>query len=406
MNAVGRALAFHQWWGTSMKRLALFLDGTWNKVESRTNVSRLHDLVADRDGTIRQCRYYEEGVGTKRLEWLRGGALGYGLSQGVVVAYEWLVENFDEGDEIFIFGFSRGAYSARSLAGLIAKCGLLRRQAALTPKTLYHRYQLSDAVRPIWTLDYVATQGGDLTEEERALLTASRRVPIRMVAVWDTVGALGVPFGNIPGLSRSRYLFHHTRLSNIFEHAYHALALDEHREAFEPTLWTRFVPKVPDQQVPGPRHQTKVEQRWFVGAHADVGGGNPTTLPEVALAWLAGKASEAGLRMTVPPSLPAAAFRGPITDSYGAFMFGIYKLLKGGRDFVRTIAAPRVEKERGWVETVAETIDESVFDRYRADESYRPAGLAAWSHRLKVDPASIKGTVDARTGKSLAEEMV
>ena len=380
-----------------MKRIALFLDGTWNTVDSKTNVYRLSRAVLSNASGVAQHVFYDQGVGTKRFEWLRGGALGYGLGANVVEAYAWLLREYEPGDEIYIFGFSRGAYTARSLAGMIAKCGLLQRDAVLGPEGLFHRYQLSASVRPIYELEWIRSQGGDLTAEEQTLLTSSRRIPIKMIAVWDTVGALGVPFGNIPGLSRTEYQFHHTRLSNLYEHAYHALAIDEHREAFEPTLWTRFIPKIPDPLPPVPGRKPIVEQRWFVGAHADVGGGNPTSLPDIPLAWLASKASAAGLALNGPIIVPPAAEMGPITDSFASFMFGIYRIAKGGLRFTRIIQADPVEKQTGTVETVAETIDGSVFDRFRADRTYRPAALMAWADKRAVDPGHLHGAVDAST---------
>tara|TARA_R110000868_G_scaffold141226_1_gene357513 strand:- start:215 stop:1078 length:864 start_codon:yes stop_codon:yes gene_type:complete len=119
-----------------MKRLALFLDGTWNTVKSKTNVWLLSRQIADSDGTIKQECFYQAGVGTKWYDGLRGGALGYGLSKHVLEAYEWILANYEDGDQIFIFGFSRGAFTARSLAGLIARCGLLHREAGIDPKEL------------------------------------------------------------------------------------------------------------------------------------------------------------------------------------------------------------------------------------------------------------------------------
>lgn len=386
-----------------MKRIALFLDGTWNTVEDNTNVCALRNLVAARDGAIRQHVYYDEGVGTKRFQWLRGGALGYGLDDNIVEAYQELVDQYDDGDEIYIFGFSRGAFTARSLAGFVAKCGLLRKGAALDAETLFDRYQLAASVRPIYTLEWLVSQGEPISAEEQRLLAASRRVPIKMIAVWDTVGALGVPFGDIPGISRRKFQFHHSRLSKLYEHAYHALAIDEHRAAFEPTLWTRFIPKLPDPE-PDPvlsEREPKVEQRWFVGAHSDVGGGSPSRLPQHALAWFQAKAEAAGLKMTGRAPIDPAAIGDPIFDSFSAFMGGLYKIVRRGRRFTRTIQADRIDKKTGWVETVAETIDASVFDRYRRDPAYRPPGLLAWAAKRGLDPAAIHHDTDAHTGAPL-----
>tara|TARA_R110000868_G_scaffold141226_1_gene357514 strand:+ start:1127 stop:2299 length:1173 start_codon:yes stop_codon:yes gene_type:complete len=274
-------------------------------------------------------------------------------------------------------------------------------------RRFYLRYERPQATRPIYTLDYLKSIGGALTTDEEILLLSSRRVQIRAIAVWDTVGALGVPFGNIPGLSRKEFQFHNTRLSNIFDYAFQALAIDEHRQAFEPTLWSRFVPEPLDPPPPAAPREPVVEQRWFIGAHADVGGGNPTALPEIAMAWLAEKAEQAGLALKEPSVSSPAAFRAPITDSFADFAFGLYKLLKGGNKFIRTIQAARILKETheetgkpqraGWVETVNETIDASVFDRFRADSCYRPPALMNWAGLHGVDPASVHGAVECPT---------
>ena len=364
-------------------------------------MSRLHALVADTSGGVVQLRYYDPGVGSGSFQSVRGGALGYGLSKNVVEAYQWLVNHYADGDEIYIFGFSRGAYTARSIAGLIAKCGLLHHGAALDADKLFHRYQHMAELRPIYTLDYIALQNGKLTPDEVQLREASRRVPITMVGVWDTVGSLGIPFGDIPGLSRSSFQFHHTRLSNLFGHAYQALAIDEHRADFAPTLWTRFRPKAPDAPTGLPTRTPHVEQRWFIGAHADVGGGCDTALPLIAARWLADKAAGAGLGFTSLPALDETELRAKISDSFAAFMWGLYRIFKLNRRFYRMIGADTVEKNLGWVDTADETIDPSVFDRFRADPSYRPPALLNWAKRRGVNPAALHGAIDSKTGKPL-----
>ena len=224
-----------------------------------------------------------------------------------------------------------------------------------------------------------------------------------MIGVWDTVGALGIPFGNIPGISRRRFGFHNTRLSTIFEHAYHALALDEHRAAFAPTLWTRFTPDIPDP--PGKRRvrPTVVEQRWFAGAHANVGGGIAgDDMPQLPLAWLMKKAGDVGLawRGEVVPT--GYEISGDIHDSFKSFLRGCYRLFKLGRRFHRRIAAPATPDDKGSWLSVNETIDGSVFDRWRKVAAYRPTSLARWAAGLGIDPARLHGAVDAQTG-SLVE---
>ena len=132
------------------KRLAVFLDGTWNTVNDNTNVWRLKSLLAPKgpDG-VEQLSYYSTGVGTAFGERVRGGMFGYGLNDEIIRAYEWLIEHYNIGDELFIFGFSRGAYTARSLSGFISKCGLLAAGAPLSIDELYARYRRASAVRTI-----------------------------------------------------------------------------------------------------------------------------------------------------------------------------------------------------------------------------------------------------------------
>ena len=115
------------------KRIAVFLDGTWNTVNDNTNVWRLKSLLAPegRD-SVEQLAYYSTGVGTTFGRRLIGGAIGYGLNDEIIRAYEWLIDHYNKGDVLFIFGFSRGAYTARSLSGLISKCGLLIAGAPLS----------------------------------------------------------------------------------------------------------------------------------------------------------------------------------------------------------------------------------------------------------------------------------
>jgi len=135
------------------KRLALFLDGTWNTLNNNTNVWRMKSLCRQSES---QMSYYSAGVGTQKDERLRGGMFGVGLDDEVTNAYEWLVEDYEAGDRIYIFGFSRGAFTARSLAGFISKCGLLSAGGPLSLNQIYAvdfsilwpKFQQSMATRP------------------------------------------------------------------------------------------------------------------------------------------------------------------------------------------------------------------------------------------------------------------
>jgi len=259
------------------KRLALFFDGTWNKPENNTNVWRLYLMLGRQSGDgVLQESYYDEGLGARWYDELTGGIFGRGLSVNVREGYRWLMEHYDHGDEIYLFGFSRGAFTARSLAGLIARCGLLKPDSPVSFEQIFERYQKGDVVRPIYELKYLEENGEkNFVFEEQVLLKHVwyHRDLIKMVGVWDTVGSIGVPFGNIKGISRNTLHFHNTHLSTIVQHSYQALALDEERQPYWAVLWTRFIPEQPDPQAFLDNHPRYVEQRWFSGAHANVGGG-------------------------------------------------------------------------------------------------------------------------------------
>ena len=349
------------------RRLILLFDGTWNKPESNTNVERLRRLIAPRDALGNaQLVNYIPGVGVKRgISHLLGGAFGYGLSGNVLDGYGWLCRTWQPGDEIYLFGFSRGAYTARSLGGMIRKCGLLKRSPDGNPG--------ADAVNRAYDFYRdVATKPGDpLAVKFRA--DRSIEADIHFIGVWDTVGSLGIPVtASWFPFARTRYQFHDTELSKIVKYAYQALALDEHRGDFTPALWTRnpYSVRAGESLTTKKHEQIEIEQRWFIGSHSDVGGGNdcdgagrkPDPLPDLPLAWLQRKAMETGLACTellVPVSDAAS---GVPRDSYREFMYGIYKEFKP--PFDRTVGG-----------AVNEKVDESVWRRWLADPGYRSPSL-------------------------------
>ena len=383
-----------------MKRLALFFDGTWNRPGSDTNVWRLSRMIADRSaGEVRQLVHYDAGVGTRWYDRLSGGAFGKGLSDNVLDGYRWLVEHYEDGDQVYLFGFSRGAFTARSLAGVIARCGLLERGAALSSQQVYDRYRKGDAVRPLYELRYLREKKGEtrFDAEERVLLDHSRwsRNLVEMVGVWDTVGSIGLPFGRIPGVSSSTLHFHNTHLSRIVRHSYQALALDEYRKPYWAILWTRFMPDQPTPAVPTDDDRI-VEQRWFSGAHSNVGGGYAgDLLPRRPLAWIQSKAESCGLGFDERVRIEGEEdLHRPIRDSYGQFLGGSWKYITCGKRYVRWVMSEPVRKKAhssglravpaGAVTTVNERIDRSVFRRCQLDPDYRPRSLEEWAQRKKL----------------------
>ena len=257
------------------KRLVVCCDGTWNDADAGgefTNVVRIARAIRPNDARtaseIPQIVYYHPGVGTggDAVEHVVGGAIGLGLSRNVRDAYSFLADNYCDGDEVLLFGFSRGAYTARSVAGLIGWAGLLQKAEMDDFALLWEGYRLKD--KPGYP------------DRRQAFPQRAAVVPIKCVGVWDTVGALGIP-GHLGDLFTQFYQFHDTKLGPHVENAFHALAIDEHREDFVPTLWQRL-PDAPAGQ--------KLVQVWFAGAHSNVGGGYVEHgLSDVALAWMAGQ---------------------------------------------------------------------------------------------------------------------
>lgn len=377
----------------SVKRLALFLDGTWNTLDDDTNVWRLKSLCTK---SPEQLVYYSAGVGTQRGEHLSGGMFGIGINEEVTAAYEWLSEHYEADAQVFIFGFSRGAFTARSLAGFISKCGLLKPGSPVSLKQLYQRYRNGTA-KSVRALGRVARDG--LSQEDAWIKEYSRPIPIWFQGVWDTVGTLGVPLPCVPKVSRADFAFLETDLRINDTHAYHALAIDEHRAAFAPTLWVKNTLKSGDTFPPRPIEQ--VEQRWFVGAHSNVGGGYENDLlAQIPLRWLMRKAIAHGLLFNDEVVIDGDENKCPIRDSLAEMAHGIYEVLTFGKHFFRPIGAEPVDAGDAVTTTINETIDGTVFDRWRYDTSYRPENLMEWAQRRTVNPSELNDSVRADDPKA------
>ena len=263
------------------KRLVLCFDGTWNSNDSggsETNVARIARAVHGTRGDdgLQQITLYLRGVGSTgiALQRLVGGAFGEGVDDNIRSGYMFLAQNYVPGDSIYLFGFSRGAYTARSLSGLIGSCGLLMRQKLGDLAKAWEYYRTT----PPRTADAFCQRYG--TE-------CHSTVTIAFLGVWDTVGSLGIPGTMLNQVVARDYQFHDTTPSAIIERGRHALAIDEHRDEFEPTLWTGATP-------PG----CDIKQVWFAGAHSDVGGGyRDRRLADIPLLWMAEEAAAAGLRL-------------------------------------------------------------------------------------------------------------
>jgi uncharacterized protein (DUF2235 family) len=314
-----------------MKRLVVCCDGTWNRpdhvsdgVVRPTNVTKIAWGVAEEDpqGTS-QILYYHPGVGTEPRERLLGGALGVGLSRHVGDCYRFLVENYEPEDELYFFGFSRGAFTARSTVGLVYNAGILRARHAARVDDAYRLYRDRSALR----------RPNAIESQIFRRMYSHDEIAIHFVGVWDTVGRVGIPGVRGP-LANRFWGFHNTTLNRRVRFAYQALAIDEQRRLFAPTLWEQ-AREAPDQTL---------GQVWFSGGHGDVGGGHrDPSLAEIALVWMTRRAQESGLAfkpefLQTPSGAPDEALRilaqqiapdplGVLDDS----RHGLFRLLPGRR---------------------------------------------------------------------------
>ncbi|HKI88551.1 MAG TPA: DUF2235 domain-containing protein, partial [Draconibacterium sp.] len=220
-----------------MKRIVIFCDGTWNtpdKMEDgkycQTNVVKMANALApfSEDGT-EQMLYYDTGIGSEGsiLKRIFDGATGTGISENILQAYRFLIKNYVPIDEIFLFGFSRGAFTVRSLAGLIRNSGIMKLEYMNKMTRAYNIYRSRKAAYQPREVESILFRKTFAVEEY---------TKIKFIGVWDTVGALGNPL-LLNGILSRKNQFHDTGLTTRIEHAFHALAIDEKRKNFNATLW-------------------------------------------------------------------------------------------------------------------------------------------------------------------------
>ena len=351
-----------------MKRLVVCCDGTWNSADQQregvacpTNVVRLAYRVAKRAGPVPQIVYYDQGVGTgNAIDRLSGGALGEGLEDNIHDAYRFLVANYEPGDELFLFGFSRGAFTARSIVGMIRKCGILHRGAV-------HQY---GAALDMYRNEARPDEDAPTAFRASHSVTGADAIRVRFIGVWDTVGALGIPLRGLRGLTREKYQFHDTELSSVVAHACHALAIDEHRTPFEPTLWS-YVPKA---------GQT-VEQVWFAGAHSDVGGGYPPPCAsDIPLAWMLDRAHAAGLELDRAAIGAYPLNLDPLTPLHDS-KTGLYFLTPGLDRPIGPAARDPENPDAARPPDPTQSVHPSVRERWDKNRLYRPAALKEYFAR-------------------------
>ncbi|MEH2433806.1 MAG: DUF2235 domain-containing protein [Nostoc sp.] len=336
-----------------MKRIVICCDGTWQQLTSiyPSNVVKLAQSVKPiaSDG-VTQIIFYDEGVGTESQKVL-GGATGVGIDRNIEDGYRFLSLNYVPGDEIYLFGFSRGAYTVRSLAGMIYCSGLLDRPHVTKAHEAYELYRNRD-IKP---KDKVAAEYRQAYGD---------RVPIALLGCFDTVGALGIP--GIPGFSKlheqlnKRYRFHDTTLNKCIQNALHAMAIDEIREIFDVT---------PMKKHPEADESQRVIQKWFPGGHGCVGGGTKehSGLSDAALQWMIDAIGEMKLGLDFDTSVIPTGIN-PNYECDFKNDVGFFKL--AGIKFRE-------------VSDAIEDLHESTINRLKSRKDYRPKNLQRIISKLK-----------------------
>jgi hypothetical protein len=378
-----------------LKRLVVLFDGTWNrpdKEDELTIVVKLQRAVLPADAAgVQQVVHYVIGIATEEMSarlTFAVGAVGFGVGDRIRNGYAFLCQHYEPGDEIYLIGFSRGAFQARSLAGLIALAGISRSGSPESVTAVWEAYE-QDKLKP----DPAGLQA--LRE------AAHYPTRIKCVAVWDTVGNLGIPLVR-RGLIKELLGFHDTQLSPLVDVGLQALAIDEPRGPFEPTLWTvKAGEKPPDGQ--------HIEQVWFPGSHANVGGGcKDSALSDIALLWMAERLSQLtglgidldGLRKVTHPD-PLGEMFSPTSDGIYrvSYVFPFIRLInedrKGVSKWRRAVFGNwRVGRAPEGQTPVNESLHESAIARFgkraplrRGTElrqvKYRPLSLAAELRRIR-----------------------
>lgn len=356
-------------------------------------------LAAQDARGVPQLKKYINGIGTNTGQIVRGSIYGKGVIDRICEGYEWLVANYEKGAEIYVFGFSRGAFTARSLVQMVASCGLLRQStlSEFSVRKLFDRYEAisKGKAHAIWRLRYYKKDlpsGWAPNAVDQLLLDNSkvRVVKVRMAGLWDTVGAMGKDAVKNHGAQTQKSAEHNVRPTRAQQYGFHAIAIDEHRPMFDVTLWRTFVENGKEESTLK-RYVKYYEQRWFVGAHSDVGGGyQDDRLPDISLAWMLSKASTLGLVFTSTVTPQAGGWAAPIHDSFKKFAFGILniwaKVLPGDQRHYRQIGrTPKSVKTvygtQGVLMSINEVIDPSAIERWKTDPAYRPPSLVEYFKR-------------------------
>jgi uncharacterized protein (DUF2235 family) len=300
--------------------LVICFDGTWNKLDARTptNVVLTAESVVPLapDGKA-QAIFYDEGVGTSRFERMAGGMFGLGIIDKLGDAYRFLTFNYTPGDEIYVFGFSRGAFTARSFVGMLRNCGIVSRPNAGHIKDAIAWYQMrrpSAAPDSLQSRHFRAEVSPNVCTDEGEDAWRQANIPgyqagsavllqIRYLGVWDTVGALGVPTRyRLLSFFNRKFQFQDANLSRLVQSGRHAVPIDDRRKDFTPTLWSNVDELNSDAGADLDSPLAPYQERWFPGVHCGVGGGGDFRgLSDQALEWVWDGAQRSGLALDTSP---------------------------------------------------------------------------------------------------------
>jgi uncharacterized protein (DUF2235 family) len=315
------------------KNIIFCADGTWNTkdekdhgIVSPTNVNKLYNLLIN---DVCQLTYYDNGLGARQTEFVKifEGMTGIGLVEKILDGYQFLMQNWQEGDAIFLFGFSRGAYTVRYLADMMAHLGLLK--PLPDESLLAQRQRIHEAY-----LSYREKQNPSPGAE-------TEYCKITMVGVWDTVGDLGIPLHILSPLNHALFGFHDEILHPSVLYGYQALAIDELRELYKPSLWEK---------------RSGVTQVWFIGSHSDVGGGYADHgLADITLAWMIGKAITHGVlfhaELVNQLGNPYAILHKPWEELEFLLFFRLHREIPLRADIHHTVELRMAKKELAYLPT-------------------------------------------------------
>lgn len=397
-----------------MKRLVFCFDGTWNRLSAiyPTNVVTTAQSITPvaKKGVV-QIIHYDAGVGTGEDDRWKGGLFGEGLIDKIIDAYTFLVFNYEPGDELYVFGFSRGAFTARAFVGLVRNVGVIQRKfaAKIADAVALYKKRREDAnhngedlLKFRW--EYSPEVCVDIDENSWRVKNCTGYktgigsiVRIAYLGVWDTVGAIGVPSDIIFAKYANRNeQYFDLELTSMVVSARHAVSIDEERKTFAPTLWPNFEALNASLGFASTASDAPYQQKWFPGNHGSVGGGGDIRgLSDRALVWILDGAEKMGLEVDRDPGSPL--FR--LAPDDFAPLVNMVPTKPSLEARIEGVVLQKASREHG--PTKIEEVSDSALQRWRASADklpermlYRPAPLAGVSAAIEAGSPPLKPQAD------------